>query len=235
MEYTDFLVRIGFALLLSFLIGLERQWRRRAIGLRTNVLVCIGAFLFVSASIMVSEEIDLKIAAQVVTGIGFLGAGVILKDGTNIRGLNTAATLWCNAAIGVLCAFGLIVEAATGTALILMSNIVLRKITKEIVTRSTEYKKAKYLLKIVAMKEKELIIRTMLMQNVKDQDMLLDKMDATVIEEGKKIEIVAEVIADKKDNEAMENLVSRFSIEPGVTYVGYSLVKDEGYDLDDEN
>ncbi len=184
---------------------------------------------------MVSKEIDIKIAAQVVTGIGFLGAGVILKDGTNIKGLNTAATLWCNAAIGVLCAFGLIIEAATGTALILMSNIVLRKITKEIVTRSIEYKKAKYTLKIVTMREKELIIRTMLMQNVKDQDMLLDKMDATVIEEGKKVEIVAEVIAEKKDNEAMENVVSRFSIEPGVTYVGYSILKDERYDLDDEN
>jgi len=127
MEYTDFLIRIAAALILSFLIGLERQWRRRAIGLRTNVLVCLGSFLFVSLPFLLKDvEFDFKVAAQVVSGIGFLGAGVILKDGANVKGLNTAATLWCSAAIGVLCASGLVLEAATGTLLVLLSNIVLR-------------------------------------------------------------------------------------------------------------
>lgn len=100
MSYQDFLLRIGISFLLSFCIGLERQWRRRAIGLRTNVLVCIGAFLFVSFSMQTNANDVSRIAAQVVSGIGFLGAGVILKDKANIKGLNTAATLWCNAAIG---------------------------------------------------------------------------------------------------------------------------------------
>lgn len=234
MDYTTFLIRISVALVLSLIIGFERQWRRRSVGLRTNVLVCLGAFLFVSASIFSAHDvIDMKVAAQVVSGIGFLGAGVILKDGANIRGLNTAATLWSNAAIGVLCSFGLLLEATTGTFFILMANILLRKVAKQIATRSTEYKKAKYLLKLVTMKEKELTLRTMIIQNLNDQNMSLDKMDATVTEEGRKVEIVAEIVSDKRDSESIENLVSRFSIEPGVTYVGYSIVKDEEYDLDE--
>ncbi len=131
MSYGIFLYRISLSFVLSLLIGLERQIRGRAIGLRTSVLVSVGTFMFVSFSIqMVSPDVS-RIAAQVVSGIGFLGAGVILKDGTNIKGLNTAATLWCNAAIGVLCAGGLIVEAAIGTAFILFCNVVLRYITKK--------------------------------------------------------------------------------------------------------
>ena len=80
MTYEQFLIRISISFILSFLIGLERQWRRRAIGLRTNVLVSIGSFLFVSFSIQTNANDISRIAAQVVSGIGFLGAGVILKD-----------------------------------------------------------------------------------------------------------------------------------------------------------
>ena len=126
MEYRVFLYRISISFLLSLLVGLERQVRGRAIGLRTSVLVSIGTFMFVSFSVQMMAYDVTRIASQVVSGIGFLGAGVIIKDGTNIKGLNTAATLWCNAAIGVLCAGGLIVEATIGTCFILFSNIVLR-------------------------------------------------------------------------------------------------------------
>ena len=105
MDLTTFLIRITICFALSILIGLERQLRHRMVGLRTNVLVCIGAFLFVylsfGANIVNSDTT--RIAAQVVSGIGFLGAGVILRDGSKIKGLNTAATLWCVAAIGTLC------------------------------------------------------------------------------------------------------------------------------------
>ena len=132
MEYRVFLYRISISFLLSLLVGLERQVRGRAIGLRTSVLVSIGTFMFVSFSVQMMAYDVTRIASQVVSGIGFLGAGVIIKDGTNIKGLNTAATLWCNAAIGVLCAGGLIVEATIGTCFILFSNIVLRYFTRKV-------------------------------------------------------------------------------------------------------
>lgn len=132
MEYNVFLYRISVSFILSLLIGLERQIRGRAIGLRTSVLVSIGTFMFVSFSVQMMAYDVTRIASQVVSGIGFLGAGVIIKDGTNIKGLNTAATLWCNAAIGVLCAGGLIVEATIGTGFILFCNIILRYVTRKV-------------------------------------------------------------------------------------------------------
>ena len=128
MGYDDFIFRILICFGLSFVIGIERQYRNRPVGLRTSILVCIGSFLFVSYSSIVGSEDLSRIASQVVTGIGFLGAGVILKDGAKIRGLTTAATLWCVAAIGVLCSGGAIKEALFGTVIILFSNTLLRYI-----------------------------------------------------------------------------------------------------------
>ena len=90
MIYQDFLLRIIVTFALSFAIGLERQWRRRVIGLRTNVLVCLGAFLFVSFSFLTDAKDVSRIASQVVCGIGFLGAGLILKDKGNIKILGLA-------------------------------------------------------------------------------------------------------------------------------------------------
>ena len=96
MTWLDFTIRLTVAFLLGSVIGLERQWRQRMAGLRTNTLVCVGAALFVMLSTMTpGDSSPTRIAAQVVSGIGFLGGGVILKEGATIRGLNTAATLWC--------------------------------------------------------------------------------------------------------------------------------------------
>lgn len=231
MEYTDFLIRITAALILSFFIGLERQWRRRAVGLRTNVLVCLGSFLFVCMPFLMDEyEFDFKVAAQVVSGIGFLGAGVILKDGLNIRGLNTAATLWCSAAIGVLCASGLLLEALTGTTFVLLSNIVLRAITRNLIKREMAKKKQSYNLKIVCTKEKEMILRTMLIQNISDENLILDNLDTTS-NEGK-VSISVHITLDNNDDSSLEHIVSRFTMEPGVVHVGY---KKEEFDLDEDS
>ena len=129
MNYLDFLIRISLCFILGIVIGLERQCQRKVAGIRTISLVSLGAFLFVSISNLSSTEDVTRIAAQVVSGIGFLGAGVILRDGSKVKGLNTAATLWCVAAIGALCASGLVLEAALGTVFVLLSNIVLRVIS----------------------------------------------------------------------------------------------------------
>lgn len=88
-----FVAYVAEAFALGCCIGAERQWRQRMAGLRTNVLVCTGAAMFVALDGLTGGAANLRVAAQVVTGIGFLGAGVILREGLSIRGLNTAATL----------------------------------------------------------------------------------------------------------------------------------------------
>ena len=136
MPLTTFTFRLALALMCGFLIGLERQLRQRSAGLTTNCLVAVGACLFilVSETVIANARIaggpvnndNLRVLAQVVTGIGFLGAGVILRDGFTIHGLNSAATLWCSAALGSMCAYGLWVEALVAVCFVLFINWVLK-------------------------------------------------------------------------------------------------------------
>lgn len=130
MDFRSFALGLIICFLLSFLLGLERQFRRRLLGLRTMILVSVGSYLFVSFSFLLGNfQTDVtRIAAQVVAGIGFLGAGVIIKDSkhSKVKGLTTAATLWCDASIGVLCAGGFVKEAIVGALVVLFANIILR-------------------------------------------------------------------------------------------------------------
>ena len=132
MQYLTFLYDLLICFLLSFLIGFERQFRRRSIGLRTIILVSIGSFLFVTFQKAYPDSDMNRIAAQVVAGIGFLGAGVIIKDERSVKGLTTAATLWCASAIGILCGANLLIEAGIGTVVILFINIILRQVNNKI-------------------------------------------------------------------------------------------------------
>ena len=184
MVYQDFLLRIIVSFALSFAIGLERQWRRRVIGLRTNVLVCLGSFLFVSFSFLTNAYDVSRIASQVVCGIGFLGAGVILKDKGNIKGLDTAATLWCAAAIGTLCASGFLLEALVGTLFILLANVVLRGITRKLNLKHVEKMQFdKYRLKVVCSEEQEFLIRTLISQSTNKTDSSLISIETTDLED----------------------------------------------------
>jgi putative Mg2+ transporter-C (MgtC) family protein len=126
MDLWQFSIRIGAALLAGFLIGIEREIRNKNAGLKTNALVSLGAAVFVIASFHFRGEssVDItRVLGQVVTGIGFIGAGVILHTGTTVRGLTTAATVWCSAGAGCLAAIGLYKELAVLTVLILVVNI----------------------------------------------------------------------------------------------------------------
>ena len=133
MCLSEFTIRLSFAFILGSLIGIERQWRQRKAGLRTNTLVSTGSALFVMLSVMTENDTSpTRIAAQVVSGIGFLGAGVIMRDGMNVRGLDTAATLWCSAAVGTLTGAGLLAESVIGSIFILIANTVLRPIAHRV-------------------------------------------------------------------------------------------------------
>lgn len=134
MTTTEFLLRLVIALCAGTIVGFERQWHHRETGLKTNMLVATGAAAFVLLSIKVSEttpNIDVtRITAQVVMGVGFLGAGVIFREGSNVHGLNSAATIWCSAAIGCIAASGFFIEAFICTFLVVIVNTVLEPVDK---------------------------------------------------------------------------------------------------------
>ncbi|UPZ14420.1 MgtC/SapB family protein [Flavobacterium humidisoli] len=132
MSTTEFLFRLIAALIAGLIIGFERQWHHKETGLTTNMLVATGAAAFVLLSIKVSavnSNIDVtRITAQIVMGVGFLGAGVIFREGPNVHGLNSAATLWCSAAIGCIAASGYFIEALVCTLLVAIVNTVLEPV-----------------------------------------------------------------------------------------------------------
>ncbi|MFR6330056.1 MAG: MgtC/SapB family protein [Eisenbergiella sp.] len=98
----ELILRIGLSILLGFFIGLERQITGHPAGIRTNVLISMGACLFMMFPLMSGTDEVYRIASYIISGVGFLCSGVIFKESGTVRGLNTAATLWCTAAVGVL-------------------------------------------------------------------------------------------------------------------------------------
>ena len=122
MSYEDTAIRLGLACLFGLIIGAERQARHKVAGLRTHILVSLGSCLIMILSIQIADSIPGKngdpgrMAAQVVSGIGFLGAGAILKEGVSVIGLTTAASLWLIAAIGLATGAGAFFSAALATA-----------------------------------------------------------------------------------------------------------------------
>ena len=148
MTLHIFASRLVIALVCGILIGLERQLRQRSAGLTTNSLVSVGACIFILISeTVISNAIaggglvnndNLRVLAQIVTGIGFLGAGVILRDGFTIHGLNSAATLWCSAAVGSLCGYGFWREAIIAVSVILFITWILKFIEQYLETHQRD-------------------------------------------------------------------------------------------------
>lgn len=144
MGTTVFLLRLLAAMGAGGLVGLEREWSNKNAGLKTNMLVAIGACIYVLISIIVNKQSDYqtditRIIGQIVTGIGFLGAGVILHEGVSIHGLTTAATIWCSAALGCLAGLGLFVELMICTVAVLAINLLFEKVENWMEKSRKEY------------------------------------------------------------------------------------------------
>src|ERR1700683_1498312 len=132
-DFLDTLISLFVAFVFGTLIGAERQYRQRSAGLRTNVLVAVGASAFVDLAMhLTGSEGSVRVIAYVVSGIGFLGAGTIMKEGMNVRDLNTAATLWASAAVGCCAGADMVAQAALLTLFVLAGNTLLRPLVNAI-------------------------------------------------------------------------------------------------------
>ncbi len=228
MNLQDFLIRLLTSMFLGFIIGTERQYRHTLAGIRTNVLVCMGACLFVMFPTLIGSNDSPRIAGQVVTGIGFLGGGVILKEGFNVRGLNTAATLWCTAAVGVLSSTGYIFYGAIAALLIVFSNIVLRLFARKIfkLKKNSENDDGEheYVISIKCLDDVEFNIRSTLMNMVSKETILLRKLESLDIDADGKVKVKAEIISIENSDMIIERIVSVLSLEIGVTSVGWKII-----------
>ncbi len=208
-------------------IGLERQWRQRLAGLRTNTLVALGAAIFVTYSHVVPDGPgDTRMAAQVVSGIGFLGAGVIFKEGLNVRGLNTAATLWCSAAVGLLAGEGFALYGLMAAVLVVGANTALRPIVRAINRQpidSTE-EEQHYLVSIDCRAAQASEIRSQLVEEVVGvPDLHFSQLDSAFIADTGRVEVTATVTSHKRRELALEAIVGRFSQADGVTRAAWRL------------
>ena len=232
MELSTFVIRILFCFILSILVGLERQYRHKTVGLRTNVLVSLGAFMFVSMSFNTITSDTTRIAAQVVSGIGFLGAGIILKDGNRVKGLNTAATLWCEASIGVLTASGMVIEASIGTLFILISNILLRILSQKIMNKVKI--KENCLLDIKCEPSEEKTIKNLIIKLTNKYNLHIKKFERFVIDKNE-INLKINVIASEKLYFDEMSKIITTSANINSLYIEHNkLINSDNEDLDDE-
>ncbi len=232
MAWQDFTLRVLLALTLGGLIGAERQMRQRMAGLRTNALVAIGASLFVMLSQFQTDDPAgaMRIASYVVSGIGFLGAGVIMREGGSVRGLNTAATLWCSAAVGVFCGLGHPLEAAIGAGAILGTNVLLRGVSHFLDSRglhtATEVEQV-YRLSIICRPDDEVSVRTLILNMLNSMPhLIVQSLHSEDMPSGNQLEVRADLIMSPSNHSQLEQIVSRVSLEPGVSSARWAVLSD---------
>lgn len=225
LSIGQFEMRLFLAFVLGAIIGLERQWQHKIAGLKTNSLVAGGAALFIllSEKITGDSSAAARVAAQIVTGIGFLGAGVIMREGINISGINTAATIWCSGAIGSIAGMGYWYESTIGAAFVLLAHILLRplgnKIDKKIV--QIENSGFKYLLRIHCSKDTMEELRSVLVNAVKN----ISTLHISSINTEDHNMIIAEIKSLDKRQTDIEELVGQIGVLKDVKSVKWEDAK----------
>jgi putative Mg2+ transporter-C (MgtC) family protein len=204
-------------------IGSERQVRQRMAGLRTNALVALGAAAFVIFSQLVPNEVSPpRVAAQVVSGIGFLGAGIIFRDGFNVHGLNTAATLWCSAAVGLISGIGQWPYALLLTGMVVFVNLGLRPLVRWLkrhtkagvpVTRS-------YRVLLVAGQTDESRMRALILRVLPLHGLHITELSAE-INEGE-LQLCAMVNAEAATEQNLEQALAALGAEAGIRRLRWS-------------
>lgn len=239
MTWVDFVIRLLLALVLGAAIGIERQWERTRSVLKTNVLVALGAAMFVMMSSMVPGDASpTRVAAQVVSGIGFLGGGVILREGTSIRGLNTAATLWCTAAIGTFVGAGLLFQAYFGALAVVGANFLLRPIVQwfqrlfdEQLVTDTE-REARYRCRIICNVEHEARVRALLLSQTQEGELMLTALSSRNINIKEidnliQVEVKADFVTDSRKDGVLEQIITVLKSQVATSATSWQLVSKE--------
>jgi putative Mg2+ transporter-C (MgtC) family protein len=219
-DFLDTLVSLSVAFVFGTLIGAERQYRQRSAGLRTNVLVAVGAAAFVDlANHLTGQEGSVRVIAYVVSGIGFLGAGAIMKEGMSVRGMNTAATLWASAAVGSCAGADMIAQSALLTVFVLAGNTLLRPLVNAINRKplNEQASEATY----------EIIVTTDAAEAAGLREAVIEKLNAasypvretTLVHRPPDIvEIVAVLVSSAVEPEELEGVIVEIARLPGVTH-----------------
>lgn len=212
-------LRLAVALLLGSLIGFERQWNQKMAGLRTNALVALGSSGFVIFSVLMGHGDPTRVAAQIVTGIGFLGAGVILREGVNVHGLNTAATLWCSAMVGTFAGAGYLLPSLVAAVFVVGTNIFLRPLVRRVnrFTIAAVDAETQYTVEIVCKAADEAQMRSVLLQALSHAGLGLRRLDSEDVPDTSKVTVTAQAVASKRNDAALEHIVGRLSLDPNVS------------------
>src|SRR3954471_11315400 len=224
-DFLDTLVSLAVAFVLGTLIGAERQYRQRNAGLRTNVLVAVGAAAFVDLAMHLSgADGGVRVIAYVVSGIGFLGAGVIMKEGMDVRGLNTAATLWSSAAVGSCAGADMIAQAVALTAFVLAGNTLLRPLVNAINRSPLDAKssEATYTVRLTVAPDVVAEMRERLQEALEAAQYPVG--DVEVIEQSEtQQEIVATLVSTAVDPRELDAVAVRLEALPGVRHATWNV------------
>jgi putative Mg2+ transporter-C (MgtC) family protein len=225
LSVADFALRLAVGVGCGALIGFERQWRARTAGLRTNALVAGGATLFVLYSVATEDSSPTRVASYVVSGIGFLGGGVILREGFNVRGLNTAATLWCSAAVGVLAASGHLVFTLIATGAVIAIHLFGRPLGRLIdhdhLSQDDEDLQP-YLLQVVCRPKAEKYARAQIVQHTTTNDVTLRGIRSGHGTGDDNVTVTAYLLMNGHTPAKLEQLVAELSLQPGVQAVHWN-------------
>ena len=204
------------AVALGALVGVERQFRQRFIGLTTHALVALGAAAFTSLAVLIESGSDVRMGGQVVTGIGFLGAGLIMRDGLSVRGLSSAATVWATGAIGTLAGYGFYIGALETTALVVLINLALPRLGGVLERFAPEREAVErfYVIELKCSAQDEAEMRARLLKAMQVHELRLHALESHALATTAEVEVEAIVYSRREENELVERLVGELSASP---------------------
>jgi putative Mg2+ transporter-C (MgtC) family protein len=222
-------INLFVALLCGALIGSERQVRQRMAGLRTNALVALGAASFVVFSGLYAHEVSpTRVAAQIVSGIGFLGAGIIFRDGFNVHGLNTAATLWCSAGVGMMAGAGAWPYALLLTGMVIFVNLGLRPLVKWLKrhTRAGVPLARSWRVGLTCRPEAAGEIRSLVLRTLALGGLHISEIEARPEDGGNRLDLATTVTAEGVPDMVLEQAVHRLAAEPRLSRVRWESLEE---------